>query len=169
MVQFVTVIKKFSKKGEKTGWSYIDISAAHANKIYPGNKVAFRVKGSLDSYTFNKVAVLPMGEGSFILPLNQKIRKATGKRDGDKIKVSLEHDKGKLTLSADLMACLNDDPQALDFFKSLAQSHQRYFSNWVEEAKTSITKTKRIVMAVTGLSKKQDFGAMIRSNREAKE
>ena len=69
MLKFNTTILRFDKKGEKTGWSYIEISAKQANQLKPGSKVSFRVKGKLDSYAIEKVALLPMGEGSFIMPL----------------------------------------------------------------------------------------------------
>ncbi|MEJ7673490.1 MAG: DUF1905 domain-containing protein [Chitinophagaceae bacterium] len=75
MVQFSTVIKKFSNKGEKTGWTYIEISEAVAQMLKPNNKKSFRVKGSLDNYKFEGLALIPMGEGAFILALNALIRK----------------------------------------------------------------------------------------------
>ena len=163
MIQFTTTILQFHKKGEKTGWSYIEISAAQANKLNSGCKVSFRVKGKIDDYVFDKTSLLPMGEGNFILPINGKIRKAIQKQQGSKVKVTMELDNRARTLSKDLMDCLNDDAEALTFFKSLPKSHQNYFSNWIESAKTAPTKTKRIVMAVTAMSKKQGFGEMMRA------
>ena len=165
MIEFITTILQFDKKGEKTGWSYIEITAAQAHKMKPNYKVSFRVKGKIDDYNLEKTAVLPMGDGSFILPINGQIRKAIKKRKGDKVHVSLEYDKRPLTLSGDLMKCLKEDPMALSFFRSLPKSHQNYFSKWIESAKTIQTKTKRIVMTVTALSKKQGFGEMVRENK----
>jgi len=166
MINFVTTLLKFDKKGEKTGWTYIEVPASKAQKLKPGQKVSFRVKGTFDSYAFEKVAMLPMGDGDFIIPINGKMRKALGKKQGDKIKVSLDVDNRKLTLSADLMACLNDDPEAMKYFKSLPNSHQTYFSKWIESAKTSQTKTKRIVICVNAFSKKLSYGEMMRSYRK---
>jgi len=166
VIKFTTTILRFDKKGEKTGWSYIEISAAQARKLKPDNKVSFRVKGHLDQYSFEKLALLPMGGGNFILPVNGSIRKSIGKKHGDKVTVSLEPDERKLTLSNDLMICLSEDPQALTFFRTLPRSHQLYFSKWIESAKTTHTKTKRIVMAVVGLGKKQGYPEMIRVNKE---
>ncbi len=165
MIQFSTTILRFEKKGEKSGWSYVELSAAQAEKINPGCKVSFRVKGTIDNYAFEKVALLPMGDGSFILPMNGKIRKLIQKHKGDRVQVTMQLDNRTPTLSKDLIACLKEDPDALSFFKSLPKSHQNYFSNWIESAKTAQTKTKRIVMAVTGLSRKQGFGEMIRANK----
>jgi len=165
MISFVTTIQKFDKKGEKTGWSYIEISRAQAQKMLPGQKVSFRVRGTVDSFKLEKTALLPMGDGDFILPMNATIRKAIGKKHGDKVKVAMEADKSKFQLSADLMTSLRDEPQALEFFKSLAGSHQKYFSKWIESAKTTQTKTRRIVMAVIALSKRQGYNEMIRENK----
>jgi len=47
MVCFSTIIKKFEEKGEKTGWTYIDIHAGIAQQLIPNNKKAFRVKENL--------------------------------------------------------------------------------------------------------------------------
>lgn len=129
MIEFTTSICRFDKKGEKTGWSYIEISKTQAEKLSPGTKVSFRVKGSIDNYQFERTAIIPMGDGNFILPINGKIRKAIGKESGAKVKVKLNFDERKPTLSRDMMACLKDEPKALAFFKSLPKSHQNYFSN----------------------------------------
>jgi hypothetical protein len=82
MVKFTTIILKFDKKGDKTGWTYIVIPANIALKLKPGNKKSFRVKGKLDSFLIAKTALLPMGKGEFILPLNTTIRKGIGKQAG---------------------------------------------------------------------------------------
>lgn len=165
MISFNTTIHKFDKQGEKTGWTYIEITAAQAKKLKPGTKVSFRVKGLLDSYKIKQVALMPMGDGNFIMPLNAAMRKGTGKKLGDKLKVSLEADNSEFEFSADFIECLRDDPDAYDFFQSLTGSHQKYFSKWIDSAKTSATKTKRIVMAVTALAKKQGYPEMIRANK----
>lgn len=163
MIQFSTTILQFDKKGEKTGWSYIEISKAQAHKLNPGCKVSFRVKGKLDNYVFERVALMPMGDGSFIMPINGKIRKAIQKHPGSTLRVDIDVDKRERKLSQDLMACLSEDPEALAFFNSLPKYHQNYFSVWVDGAKTTETKTKRIAMALNALSKKEGFREVLRA------
>jgi hypothetical protein len=165
MHQFTTTIHRFDKQGEKTGWTYIEISASQARKLKPDTKVSFRVKGTLDSFKIKQVALLPMGDGNFILPLNAAIRKGVGKKLGDKINVRLEADNSEFEFSQDFLACLQDDPMAYDFFQTLPGSHQKYFSKWIDSAKTSATKTNRIVMAISALAKKQGYSEMIRANQ----
>jgi Domain of unknown function (DUF1905)/Bacteriocin-protection, YdeI or OmpD-Associated len=168
MIRFSTAILKFAKKGEKTGWSYIEISEKQANHLKPDSKVSFRVKGKLDSLTIKQKSLIPMGGGRFILPINGTMRKAIGKQAGDKIVVAMELDETKYILSPDLMGCLKEEPASLTFFQSLPGAHQKYFSTWIESAKTPETKAKRIAMAMNGLAKQQGYGEMIRENKSFK-
>ena len=161
MLKFTATIQRFDRKGEKTGWQYIEVSAAQARKLN-NSKASFRVKGSIDSLAIQKTALLPMGEGHFILPLNSTIRKAIGKEHGDKVTVTFELDQ---RISPHLIACLKEDPGAMKFFKALPPSHQGYYSKWIESAKTARTKTNRIVMAINGFAKKQGYGEMMREDK----
>jgi len=169
MVAFSSLISKFNSNKEKTGWSYIEISKPQAEKLKPNTRVSFRVKGLLDNYPIQKTALLPLGDGKFILPFNATMRKGTRKKEGDKIKVQLELDERKLTPSTEFIRCLKDEPRAFEFFNSLAKSHQAYFSKWIDSSKTSLTKTKRITMAVIALGSGQGYGEMIRANKKNKE
>ena len=166
MVQFTAKILKFDDQGEKTGWSYIKIPAAIAEKLLPGNKKSFRVKGRLDEYPIRKKALLPMGEGEFIMPIDGTVRKAIGEQKGASLQVQLEVDKAKIEPPADLMECLADEPKALEFFKKMAGSHQNYFSNWVRSAKTDATRARRIAQTVNAMAKSRNFGEMVRSLKE---
>ncbi|WP_020606087.1 YdeI/OmpD-associated family protein [Spirosoma spitsbergense] len=162
MLTFTTTLLKFDDKGEKTGWTYIRIPLDIAEAIRPGQRTAFRVKGKLDEFSISQVAVLPMGEGEFIIPVNAAMRRGIRKEAGASVRVALEADDSPMPLSTDLLACLDDAPDALAYFQQLSQGHQRYFSNWIDEAKTMETKTKRLTQAVRGLSMRLDFGEMIR-------
>jgi hypothetical protein len=165
MITFRTKIQKFEKKGEKTGWTFIEISKRQAEQLNPGCKVSYRVKGKLDGHVIQRVAILPMGDGSFILPFNAEIRKGTGKKAGDTVTANLTHDERDVQVSSDFITCLKDDPIAYDFFKTLPKGHQNYFSKWIESAKTGVTKTKRITMAVMALAMKQGYAEMIRAHK----
>jgi len=154
---------KFEKQGEKTGWTYIEVPADLAQKLKPGNKKEFKVKGKLDNHVINRISLLPMGGGIFIMPINAAMRKAIGKRHGAMLKVQLEADDSPFVFNADFMECLDDEPTAKKFFQTLPGSHQRYFSKWIDSAKTDPTKTKRIAQAVSALAKKMGFPEMMRS------
>ncbi|MDP9230886.1 MAG: YdeI/OmpD-associated family protein [Bacteroidota bacterium] len=169
MVQFTTTILQFAKQGEKTGWTYIEIPAALAQKLKPDNKKSFRVKGCLDDYSIKHVALLPMGNGNFIMALNTTIRKGIRKRKGAKLNVQLEADDAPIKLSAEFMECLADEPKAKIFFSKLPKSHQHYFSKWIESAKTELTKAKRIAQSVNALSVNKGYGEMLRALKNNKD
>ena len=166
MINFRTTILKFNSQGEKTGWTYVEISAELADKLHPGNKKSFRVKGKLDAHPIKGVSLLPMGEGIFIMAINGAMRKSIGKQKGALVQVQLKIDKMPYQQDTALMECLADEPAALSNFKSLPKSHQNYYSKWIDSAKTPTTKTKRIAMTVNAMFKKMDFGQMLRSAKD---
>ena len=90
------------------------------------------------------------------------MRRAIGKREGATVALELDLDSSPLALSKDLMDCLADEPQALAFFITLPKGHQNYFSNWIESAKTTETRVKRISQAVRGLAMNMGYGEMVR-------
>jgi Domain of unknown function (DUF1905)/Bacteriocin-protection, YdeI or OmpD-Associated len=162
MLRYTTTIHRFGEQGEKTGWTYIVVPEDIAQQLKPGNKKSFRVKGKLDQWPFAGLAVLPMGDGQFILTLNAAIRKAIGKRKGAQLEVQIAVDTQEPAINAVLLECLADEPTALAYFDSLPKGHRLYFSKWIESAKTNPTFTKRIAMAVNALSRKMGYGEMIR-------
>jgi len=166
MVSFNATIEKFAKQGEKTAWTYIVVAAKIAEKINPGVKKSYRVKGKLDEFKIEKTSLIPMGEGDFIIPINAAIRKGTGKRTGATLKAQLEIDKSPILPPGELIECLKDEPEAFNYFNSLPQSHRNYFTKWIDSAKTESTKTKRIALVVKTMVRKMDFGTMLREERD---
>ena len=166
MVKFSTTILKFGQQGEKTGWTYISIPAKIAKQLLPNNKKSFRVKGKLDDHAIEKIALIPMGEGDFIMALNATIRKAILKQKGDTLKVQIEADAAPILPPSELIECMADEPEALKHFNTLPQGHRNYFTKWIDSAKTDATKAKRIAMVIRTMVNKMDFGAMLRLERE---
>lgn len=165
MVQFTATIKRFAQQGEKTGWTYFEVPPDLAQELKPGNRKEFKVKGKLDAHLIKRVSLLPMGGGLFIFVLNAALRKAIGKKHGATVKVQLTEDKSEFVFNKDFMDCLNDEPAAKEFFQSLIGSHQRYFSKWIDDAKTEPTKVKRITLVVNALAKKLGYPEMLRASQ----
>ena len=167
-VVFKTQLQKFQKNAEKTGWTYFIIPQKIAEKLNKGVKKSFRVKGFIDEYEIKQVSILPYGGGDFIMAFNAAMRKGTQKKAGDSIALQLEADHSIMPVSAELLECLQDEPAAQAQFESLPPSHRKYYSQWIESAKTEPTRTKRIAIVVNGLARKMDFGAMLREQRDLK-
>lgn len=166
MVRFNAIIKRFASQGEKTGWTYIDVNPEIAQKLKPGKRTSFRVKGRMDGVAFCLCALMPMGEGAFIMTLNAPFRKKLKKQVGVTVKVEMELDAGKIEPPPEFLECLKEEPEAFAYFNSLPEGHRNYFSNWIRSAKTEPTQSKRIAMAINAFLKKWDFGQMVRAARK---
>lgn len=169
MIQYATLIKKYKDMGEKSGWSYVDIPQHIANELKPGCRTSFRVKGKIDEVSVAGIALVPMGEGDFILPLKLSLRKSLKKEKGAIVALLLEEDKDfKIEMPEDLHDCLSEQPHLLENFLKQAKSHQNYYIKWINEAKTEPTRIKRLAQTVQAMDRGYDFGEMIRSNKQNK-
>jgi hypothetical protein len=166
MIGFKATLQKFGQQGEKTGWTYISIPRKIAEKIKPGTKKSFRVKGRIDEFAVSSVALIPMGDGDFIMAVNAIMRKAIKKQKGAGVSLELEEDVKPVPISAELLACLEDEPEANAYFKSLPGSHQHYYSRWIDSAKTDPTKTKRIATVLHAFSNKLSYAQMMQLQRK---
>ncbi len=166
MIELTGILIQFAEKGEKTGWTYLDVPAVIAHEIKPNNKLSFRVKGFLDGLAISGLALVPMGEGNFILPVKAALRKAIRKEKGAMVKMQLEVDLDfKIEMPDDLAECFADEPEALRNFNRLPKSHQHYFFKWINEAKTEATRAKRIAATLNAASKGLNYGEMMREMR----
>jgi hypothetical protein len=168
MIRFTATIEKFAAHGDKTGWSYIRIPEDIAVQIKPGTRKAFKVKGLLDTVAISALSLLPLGEGDFLLALKADIRKKLGKGTGATISVQLAEDDSPRIIPEWLTDCLEDEPEASEYFFGLNNSHQDYFIKWIESAKTETTKTKRMALCITAFTRKMNYGEMIRASRTDK-
>ena len=158
---------QFDEQGEKTGWTYIEIPADLAQQLKPGNKKSFRVKGMLDGFAIKNVALIPMGEGNFIMAINAAMRKGIHKHAGAMLQVALEVDTDTaVIIPGDLLECFEYDPGALAYFNSLPDGHRRYFVNWINSAKTEPTRAKRIANTINAMLHQWNYGQMVRAMRE---
>lgn len=165
-IVFTALLERFASQGEKTGWTYFTIPKKIANRIKPATKKSFRVKGSIDQHKIAGVAMIPMGEGDFIIAVNAEMRKAIRKQKGATVEVKLEEDKAAFVLSPGLLACLKEEPEAKAHFDALLPSHQRYYSKWIDSAKTDPTRTKRIAMTINAMINGIGFAEMLRMERD---
>ena len=167
MISFEVLIERFEDKGEKTGWTYIYIPEDLALQIKPNTRTSFRVKGFFDSVPVSGLATVPMGEGDYIIALKGELRRKLRKKAGDLLKVSLEeHPDFTIDMPADLEECLSDQPHLIANFLKQPRSHQHYYFNWINSAKTEPTRAKRIAMTVNAMDLGYDFGQMIREEKK---
>ncbi|WP_353128516.1 YdeI/OmpD-associated family protein [Parapedobacter pyrenivorans] len=168
MVTFQAEILRAETQGTAMlGWSYVEVPQLIAFQLKPNYKQVYRVRGEIDGHAFSGLALMPKGEGDYILAINGAMRKVLKKGVGDVLSLILEEDKDfTIEMPEDLEVCLLDDEADLmDRFMALAKSHRNYFIKYINEAKTEPTRTKRIIMTVEAMTLGLDFGAMIRLDK----
>ncbi|RZL37334.1 MAG: DUF1905 domain-containing protein, partial [Pedobacter sp.] len=137
MVYLKTAIEKYESNGEKTGWSYVHIPQEIADQIKPDSRRGFRVKGFIDELAISGLSATPIKEDGFIIPLNKNLRKALRKEEGSVVEMRLAFDADfKIEMPEVLEICLAQEEGLLEYFLSLPKSHQNYFINWLNTAKT---------------------------------
>ncbi|QQL49828.1 YdeI/OmpD-associated family protein [Mucilaginibacter ginkgonis] len=170
MVKFQTVLQRFAEQGEKTGWTYIVVTSDLANTLKPSNKKSFRVKGFIDDLPIAGVALIPWGDGSFIMAINAVMRKGLHKSAGAMVSVGLEtHDDFVIEMPEDMAEAFSyEQPEALDFFNSLPRGHRDYFIKWITSAKTEPTRATRIANTINAASRRIGYSEMIRDIKARK-
>jgi len=145
-------LEKFKGKG---GWTFARIPEIPQDKNTPFGWV--KVKGSIDGVEFKKYHLMPMGNGKLFLPVKADIRKKIKKEEGDFVHVILYPDHEPLEVPQEMLACLQDEPNALKFFNSLSEGEQKYYIEWVYSAKTEETKVNRMAETINKLSRREKF------------
>jgi hypothetical protein len=166
MINFTATIEKFEVMGEKTGWSYVFVPTVVAAQIKPNQRKSFRVKGSIDAVPVQGLSLLPMGDGDFIISLKADLRKQLIKEAGAEVTLSLTYDADfKVEMPEDLEICLAEEEDLFKQFLSMPKSHQNYYINWLNTAKSEGTRTKRIVLIMNAMAKKLNFAQMISESK----
>ena len=166
MITLKAEIERFEANGEKTGWSYVFIPQNVADQIKVNNRREVRVRGLIDQISVVGMCMMPVKGEGFILPLKKSLRQSLRKECGASIVLQLEFDADfKIEMPEDLEVCLAEEENLLERFLAMPKSHQNYFINWLNTAKTEPTRTKRLVMIVNAMFNQLDFGGMIRSGK----
>lgn len=146
------LLERFQGKG---GWTYARIYEIPKDKKNHFGQV--KVRGTIDGYEIRKYHLMPMGNGVLMLPVKAEIRKQIKKQEGDYIHVILYTDNEPMDVPEELTECLQDEPKAYPFFKSLSESEQRFYIKWIYSAKKEETKISRMAKAIDKLAMGQKF------------
>jgi hypothetical protein len=141
-------LERFPGKG---GWTYARIPEIVQDKRNPFGWV--KVRGTIDGYEIRKYHLMPMGNGKLFLPVKAEIRKKIAKKEGDYVAVVLYPDNEPLEVPDEMLICLQDEPAALKFFKSLSESEQNFYIQWIYSVKREETRIDRLAKTINKLLK----------------
>jgi hypothetical protein len=144
------LLEKFPGKG---GWTYAAIPEILPDKHAYFNWV--RVRGTIDGYELKGFNLMSRGNGQLFLPVRAEIRKKIKKEAGDWVQVTLYADNTPQEVPEELLLCLQDEPEAYQYFLNCTAGEQKAFVDWIYSAKTDETKVERIVQAIRKLQRNQ--------------
>lgn len=142
------LLEKYPGKG---GWTYARIPEIKQDKHTHFGWV--KVRGTIDGYEIRKYHLMPMGNGNLFLPVKAEIRKKIKKEAGDFVRIILFPGNEPLEVPHEMLMCLQDEPKALKFFKSLSESEQKFYIQWIYSAKKDETKIQRLAKSINRLQK----------------
>ena len=146
------LLEKIPGKG---GWTYASIPEILQDKSTPFGWV--KVKGSIDGYEIRKYHLMPFGNGSLFLPVKAEIRKKIKKNVGDYVHVILFRDDEPLEIPQEMLLCLEDEPEAHTFFKTLGDGDQSNYIKWIYAARSEEGKVERLAQTISRLLKRLRF------------
>lgn len=101
-----------------------------------GHKREHRVRGTINGMGV-RASIEPLGEGYGIF-LGPAWRRDCGIGPGDEVKVTLEPEGPQRDdLAPDFAAALEAEPEAGEFFDSLAQFYRKAYLRWIDATKRS--------------------------------
>ena len=131
--------------------AHIRVPSASARKISEGSsrRVLCRLEDSLEYQT----ALMPSGNGSFVIRVNKKLRQRLRLEFGRPVDVVLTPDESRygLPMPEELEVLLSQDPQGDRYFRALTLGRQRTLLHLVGSAKKVETRVKRAVAVVRHL------------------
>jgi hypothetical protein len=117
-----------------------------------GARARVAVRGTINGYGFRS-SIFPDGDAR-ILIVNRAVQQGAGAVSGDTVRVVLESasEPRTVTIPADLARAFARLPPALTNFERLSYSHRKAYVEWIEEAKRTETRRRRIEKAIEMLS-----------------
>jgi Domain of unknown function (DUF1905). len=141
------LLQKFPGKG---GWTFAAIDEVAQDKHAWFGWV--KVSGSIDSHQIENYHLMPMGNGTLMLPVKSEIRKKIGKNEGDVVHVVLYSTDLPPVETDDLMICLKDDSVAYGKFIELSEKEQSALKDWIFAVKNDTIKIERIARLINQLN-----------------
>ncbi|MGC2300569.1 MAG: YdeI/OmpD-associated family protein [Acidobacteriaceae bacterium] len=140
-------------RGPKGAWTHLPIPFS-VEEIF-GAKGRVAVRGTINAIPFRS-SIMPRGDGTHYMAVNQTIRAAAGAGIGDMVKVVMEPDTAKRTVTVPpyLKKALAAASQN-NTFAALSYSHRKELVDWIAQAKKLETRASRIEKCIAMLAKRK--------------
>jgi len=149
--------KKFSValvgRGPGGAWAHLPIPFT-VERVF-GSRGRVPVCGTINGVAYRS-SILPRGDGTHYMAVNQTIRAAAGASVGDVVHVLMEQDTAQRTVEvpADLKKALKAAGHD-KVFAAFSYSHQKELVDWITQAKQEETRARRIEKCIAMLKTKK--------------
>lgn len=119
-----------------------------------GSKGQIKVKGTIDGRPYPG-SIHPYG-GIHYMGVKKEFREAIGKKQGDRMIVTMEVDTEPRTIEVtdDLARAFDGNETAKAAFEKCSYTHKKEYVEWINEAKKPETRQRRIVKTLEKLVEK---------------
>jgi Domain of unknown function (DUF1905)/Bacteriocin-protection, YdeI or OmpD-Associated len=117
-----------------------------------GTRGHVKVKALFDGHPYRGI-LSNMGAGSHIIIVHDDVRKAIGKKVGEKVRVQIQLDTEQrvVEMPAELLVALGDNAKARTFFDSLSFTNRKEYAGWIMSAKRDETRMNRLRETISKL------------------
>jgi hypothetical protein len=129
-------------RGPKQAWAHLPIPFSVEQAF--GSKARVAVRGTINGVAYRS-SIMPRGDGTHYMAVNQTIRAAAKAGIGDLVKVVMEPDTAIRTVT--VPAYLRKALKAAGLekvFASESYSHRKELVDWIAQAKKPETRARRI-------------------------
>jgi hypothetical protein len=134
---------------------YVSVDAEQATRLKPGWRRAMPVLVQINGQpeTRCRTNLMPVGDGSFYLYLDETVRKASDTKIGDTVQVALEFDADYRGGPAEPMPrwfsiALNRNPAAKEGYAALPPSRKKELVRYLARLKTDEARARNLAQAL---------------------
>ena len=137
---------------------YVLVSAKRASELEPGwrKPMPVLVRINRKPEEPSPINMMPIGDGSFRLYLNGKVRKASGTGVGDRVEVEIQtnskYKAGPQPLPVWFRAALTENPAAKNNWEALTPSRQKEIVRYLAALKSDEARERNLARALGVLS-----------------
>jgi hypothetical protein len=141
--------------GRGPGGSWVHMPIPFSVEATFGAKGRVPVRGTINGVAYRS-SILPRGDGTHYMAVNQTIRAAAGAGIGDTVKVVMEPDTARrtVTIPPNLKRALAAAAQDKTF-AALSYSHRKELVDWIAQAKRPETRARRIEKCLNMLAERK--------------
>jgi hypothetical protein len=148
---------QFNVKLEAVGRGGVFFTLPRKESTKFGVRGRVPVTGTINGYAFRS-SIFPAGDGTHYMAVNREVREGAGVAAGDRVAVVMETDTAPRTvvIPPDLDKELSKSTTARVLFDKLSYTHRKEYVQWIESAKRTETRTRRIKQILDRLTLEHD-------------